>query len=167
MKHLTITSPARHEIDLDKSNLSTGEIYFKEVKKTITYNDVAAKLLIGNRIYYINVFGDVESTTGGKNTSMDSNNSTTREQLEAILNLNKLCNVAKYLNGDWLPICVKDGNINIKYYISMDSINLKLEVYSTQIYRESVVYFKTEELAKQAIEILGEDEIRKALTLNH
>jgi hypothetical protein len=81
------------------------------------------------------------------------------EQYNKLLAINKLMNVAKYLNGGWKAdfegpeakhfIRIKHGIIEIEdyYYIN-----------------ESSTYFKTKELAQQAISILGEDTIRLALS---
>ena len=70
-------------------------------------------------------------------------------------------NVAKYLNGDWEPNFT-NRNQN-KWYIYYDFEDLKLDTGICVYYRYSVIYFKSEELARQAIEILGEDEVKKAL----
>jgi hypothetical protein len=90
-------------------------------------------------------------------------NDIAEEQLESILALNKLCNVAKYLNKEWLPNW--DDTYEKKYYfsISLDEL-LICPIYTTN---DGAVYFKTKELAQRAIEILGEKEIKKALILNH
>ena len=70
-------------------------------------------------------------------------------------------NVAKYLNGDWEP----DWNDRHqhKWFIFYDNqlSGLYLAIHYTQ--RFASVYFKSEELALQAIEILGEEEVKRAL----
>lgn len=168
MKKLEINIPEGHEIDLDKSNLSKGIVFFKEVKRTLTYEGIANKLF-SKKTYWITDYGQININQEGLEnyfTCYNSNNADSREQLESILALNKLCNVAKYLNGDWLPRSHPD----YVYYIQLGSEYSKISKttsFGTGMCLSSIVYFKTKELAQQAIEILGEKEIRKALTLNH
>lgn len=72
--------------------------------------------------------------------------------------IKKLLITAKYLNGDWKPDW-NNGNIE-KHGISL----LNSAVYiSMEQERRAVCYFKTQELAQRAIDILGEDTIRTAL----
>lgn len=70
-------------------------------------------------------------------------------------------NVAKYLNGDWEPDFTNYSEK--KWCIDYDFEDLILDTDFSAYYRSSVVYFKSEELAHQAIEILGEEEVKKAL----
>jgi hypothetical protein len=162
MKELQINCPKGYQIDQDKSDLTKGIVYFKEVGES--YDDVAKRLFKGQTWYYINSNGEITNIFGiaGRNFP---NNSLTREQLESFLELNKLCNVAKYLNGDWLPDW---GDIREwKYSVYYDYKSNTLDVDRTDSCSYSEIYFKSKELANQAIAILGEDSIRKALTLNH
>jgi len=163
MKKLEINIPNGHEIDLEKSNLSKGIIFFKEVEKVLTYDDIAEKLFKNQKTYFIDTSGDIDWLENGVNVCNEQNNSKTIDQLESILALNKLCNVAKYLNGNWIPI----ENKNIYYLCLQENAPILVICQSNKQYKYSFVYFKTEQLAKQAIERLGEDEVRKALTLNH
>lgn len=126
----------------DKDNSTENVIRFKPIKNKITYEDVIKKFNYEDR-YYIN------------------NDPTSWEQLQQLLALNKLMNVAKYLNGDWKPDW-KDKHQH-KWFIFYDHqlSGLHLAIHYTQ--RFASVYFKSEELALQAIEILGEEEVKKAL----
>lgn len=166
-KEIKIEIPEGYEIDYKKSDLSTGKIAFIRIKEPelITYNEIATKLFKEKEHFYISICGDIASYIMDVFLT-DANNSSTKEQLEAILALNKLANVAKYLNGDWLPKWY-NNTVYTKYYIYLDVADNILNIESNTFYKQSVIYFKTEKLAKKAIEILGEDEIRKALTLNH
>ena len=166
MKTLNINCPEGYTIDQDKSDLTKGIVHFKECKKIETYEDVARELFT-TECYRTRESGKIIAywleDNDTKKDELSVTNSTTREQLESILALNQLCNVAKYLNGNWLPV-INDSTM--KYSLFMNntkdiSINF---VFNTMT---SVVYFKTKELAKQAVDILGEDVIRQALTLNH
>jgi hypothetical protein len=163
MENITINIPEGYEIDMKKSDLSKGIVQFKQINQPLTYRSISEELFTNKPFYWISENGKVldgESVLG-LNCS-ESNNSTTKEQLESILALNKLCNVAKYLNGDWIPDFKKKDEL---YYLSI--VNNGLTVSSHTIINDGNVFFKTFELAQKAVEILGGEEIRRALTLSH
>ena len=124
----------------DKDNSTENVIRFKPIKKTITYEDIVKKLYPG-KCYYIN------------------NNPTSEKQLEQLLALNKLMNVAKYLNGDWKPDWNDEYEDKFYIYYTLE----KLLICSKQRANHGCVAFESKELALQAIEILGEEEVKKAL----
>lgn len=159
MKTLNINCPEGYTIDQDKSDLVKGIVHFKKCKKIETYEEVA-KILLKHKYYYICNTGIINNISGNLLEYHHPNNSTTRGQLESILALNKLCNVAKYLNNGWLPSFDK-----VKYYIIANKDILMISPYNNIM--GSHVYFKSEKLAQQAIDILGEDVIKQALILNH
>lgn len=152
MKTKTIEIPEHLDLNLEKL-IELGVLTPKTKKNELTsYSDVQDWLkkntdkndfynyYIGNDGYYLN-------------KCLEPN-------LEALV---KLINTAKYLNKDWLP-----GEKDDKYYILINyDNNCNLNIYYDCATLTGSVYFKTEELAKKAIEILGEDTIRKALTLNY
>lgn len=70
-------------------------------------------------------------------------------------------NVAKYLNKDWQPNW--DNYEESKYYLRWNPANNELEVNKALIVYSDIVYFKSEELAQQAIDILGKETIKLAL----
>lgn len=164
-KELQIIPPDGYEIDRDKSTLE--RIVFKEVKNVLTYDNIARKLFGEKDNFFIqgSFFKEIEKC----NWSLDYCNNATigssKKQLESILALNKLCNVAKYLNGDWLPVF--NSKQKYKYFIYYKAGSKEINIGTNEYWMQSSIYFKLPELARQAIEILGEDEIRKALTLNH
>lgn len=67
-------------------------------------------------------------------------------------------NVAKYLNGDWQPDW--NNRSEIKYYISLYG---GINIYRTTDFHCLDIYFKSKELAEQAVGILGKETIRLAL----
>jgi len=93
------------------------------------------------------------------------NNGKTKEQLRSLLYLNKLINVANYLNDGWKPNWSVQNEI--KYFIFYNGISESIHIGARTTYYESSVFFETKELAEQAIEILGNYEIIQALTLNY
>lgn len=143
----------------DKDNSTENIIRFKPIKKKITYNDICRELFFNRPSWRL-------TGSGITNCTLDtiiypSSMGTSHKQLEQLLALNKLMNVAKYLNGDWEPDFTDIEEL--KWYINYDSENLMLGAYFIHTYRHSHTYFKSEELAYQAIEILGEEEVKKAL----
>ena len=85
--------------------------------------------------------------------------------------IHQLMNVAKYLNGDWIPDW-KDSN-QFKYSIYLDYFYPEhpgkgfIKISRNSIFDLGCVYFKSEELAKRAIEILGEEKIREIFATNY
>lgn len=165
MDPLKIIPPKGFEIDLDKSDYKTGEIHLKKIENIEKYNDICEKSFRHKKLYFIHTTGKIKSLSKYDDFIHNPNSSTTKEQLESVLNLNKLCNIAKYLNDGWLPDW---NNTDLKKYIIIYDHNMRnfYIVYNT-FRQNSSVFFKTSELAKKAIAILGEETIKSALTLNH
>ena len=151
MKTKTIEIPEHLDLNLEKL-IELGVLTDNTKNNVLSYANIQADLqcntdkddfynyYIGNDGYYLNKYIE--------------------PNLEALV---KLINTAKYLNGDWLP--VENINANNNYYIYFSGNVLKIIPHC--IIHTGSVYFKTKELAQKAIEILGEDTIRKALTLNY
>lgn len=137
----------------------------KEFEKTVlklkpkkeSYLDISKKLFYQKRAYYFSKFGGIASAVIHDGTYCDPNNCTSEKQLRKLLAINQLMNVTKYLNGNWKP-----GQNNFKYTIVITRDN-KVSIGATHLNNE-IVYFKTEELAKEAIDILGEETIKLALS---
>lgn len=157
MNKLEVNIPDGMEIDWQES-AKQEKIVFKD--KQLTYKDVCDKLFDKGHYYTDNV-GDVHFVY---TTNLCPNNATSKHQLECILAKNKLANVARYLNGDWKW---KWGSHNS--YLIMDKsyeedrCNLQIVKYTCYTERFNIL-FETEEKAKQAIEILGEETVKLALT---
>lgn len=91
---------------------------------------------------------------------------TSRKQFEKVEAHIKLLNVAAWLNGDWKPDW-SDGEQD-KYFIGIDnSDNKELIIKRCWFGQYDMVYFRTEELAEQAIQILGKETIRLTLTTDY
>lgn len=157
-KEMKIVPPDGYEID--KENSTFGCIKFTPIKKKVTYNDVAKELFENKWGYYLMGDGCVGNCLLHI-YFMNNNNCTSKEQAEKLIAINKLMNVAKYLNGDWIPDW-EDNNNEFKYYINY--YHKVINISYTSHYNSSNVYFKSEELARQAIEILGEETIKLALS---
>lgn len=152
--------PEGYEIDKENSTLEC--IKFK--KKSPTYDDIAKELFLHKNTIFINERGNTELVYScAAEAYSDTNNCTSRKQAEKLMAINKLMNVAKYLNKDWKPNWndCKDP----KWLISITKENIKYCITRTNQYQ--IVYFRTIKLAKQAVEILGEDTIKLALSTDY
>ena len=72
-------------------------------------------------------------------------------------------NVAKYLNGDWQPDWNNKDGYEYKYYLFIDYPSNKIKIEHLVSCCPNDIYFKSEEFAQQAVDILGEETIRLAL----
>lgn len=157
MKQITITVPDNCELKQD------GNTYtIVEKEKKLTYKDIAKELFLNNDAYYIDNIGEIKKA---ESYPFNINNCTSKKQAEKLLAINKLMNVAKYLNDGWQP----DWNDKEegKHYISLEHVNNSLSIDCTGLFQENNIYFKSEELAQQAIEILGEETIKLALCTDY
>jgi len=159
-KEIKITPPEGYVIDKENSTFEC--IKFK--KKKPTYGEIARELFYRKESFYIsdsgyNINGGFVNE-GYDNWLYNKTRATSEKQLEKLLAINKLMNVAKYLNGDWKPDW---ENCEDKYYIAIDENNT-LYIFPMDCNNMGSVYFKSKELAQQAIDILGEDTIRLVLS---
>ena len=153
-KEVKVTIPEGYEIDREKSSFE--RIVFR--KKGLTYKDVMEKLCPNDKLFYIADDGRIAYSEYCADCRLaDPNNATSREQLEQILALNKLMNVATYLNDGW-----KAQHGKTKYLLWFNSSDRAIRVDTTQNVLYTTVYFQSADLARQAIEILGETEVKKA-----
>lgn len=130
------------------------------LKPALTYEDVASELFKSGYCYYDYVYDDIVSNSAACEMPMAC---TSSKQVKKICAINKLLNVAKYLNkedgSDWVP----DWNyVQDKWYLAVEKGKVKVD-YHDNGHNSHIVYFRTEEIAQRAIEILGEDTIRTAL----
>jgi len=147
-------------MEIDKKNSTFECIKFKPCK-VICYDDVAKALFFNKKFFYIDYDGGVCGTPPLGPGYADPNNGTSEKQLKKLLAINKLMNVAKYLNGNWKPDW-NDGE-EVKYYIEINNYDT-LKINGVVFANGEIVYFKNEDTARKAIKILGEDTIRLALS---
>lgn len=146
-KEFKIQVPDGYEIDKDNSTFEC--IKFKLIDKKLTYDDVAKELFKG-RNKYIHTFFTID---GWKESVCASD-----KQVEKLLAINKLMNVAKYFNMRSDP---KKGE---RYYFSLEYRTLKESFTDKDVVYFGVVYFNKKEDMSKALDILGEDTIRTALS---
>ena len=125
-KEIKINVPEGYEIDEENSTFEC--IKFKPIKKELTYEDVAEELFSDIGFYIISNGGIIPfDKTVGKD---DKNNATNKNQLERLLALNQLLNIAEYYNSK------NSKEENKIYYINFDKRNLE---YFIQGYTSSIV----------------------------
>jgi len=153
MKQITITVPDNCEL---KQDGNTYIIVEKEKEKQLTYEDIARELF-SEPCCYINSAGNILAVNTLSNYSKNLNNCKSTKQAEKLLAINKLMNVAKYLNDGWQPDW--DNMKEPKYFIRFNTDkSLDIDyVHNTQL---DSIFFKSRELAQQAIEILGEETMK-------
>lgn len=120
---LTIDIPEGMEIDLEKSNLAKGIIKFK--KKDLTYEDIL-------QAYTIRYGSIVVSSSN----------------IDKLLAISKLMDIAKYYNGDWEPDW--DNQNEYKYSIVYNRGIYKVDYGLMTIF--SNIYFKNKKDAQEVID---------------
>lgn len=148
-KELKVQAPEGYEIDKENSTFEC--IRFKPINKGITYEDVCNHIFNicnGDIGYYIENTGDIKKASGFSNEARkDKNNATNKEQLERLLALNQLLNIAEYYNSKRASYV----SIVIIYYSEILGRYNTAEVKST--YNNGVqVMFKQKEDAQAVID---------------
>lgn len=136
-KELKIQVPEGYEID--KENSTFDCIRFKKIPLTLT--DVYNNTVIPN--CNINIACSSE------------------KHVRKINAINNFILVAKYLNKDWVPNF--NSSMEAIYYITITEEGKLSIYYCYGINRVTVAYFRSKELAQQAINVLGEETIKIAL----
>lgn len=129
----------------------------------ITYETVCELLFDNKLTFFTETTGKISKIIGSITTYVEPNNGT-KKQLEGLMALNKLMNVARYLNND--EVIVWDANTQ-HHTIVYNTDKKEISFGSFVIIKSGIPYFKSLELAKQAIEILGEEEVIKAITWSY
>lgn len=138
------------------------DAFVKAVKKSTNYNDIAEELFLGNQSFFINDRGEIAKYVVNTEHCTRPNLAKTKEQLESILAFNMWLNVAEFLNERWKPNW-KDANQYKhypRYYVNEDKI--VADYWTIQIVT-SGPWFKSANLVKRSIEILGVETCKKAL----
>ena len=97
-KEVKIQVPDGYEIDKENSTFEC--IKFKSIKKDITYNDICNTLFAEKQwCFYTTTDGGIRANTIDSSVISEKNNSTNKGQLEKILAMNQLLNIATYYNS--------------------------------------------------------------------
>lgn len=138
----------RQKIEGDENPTDAGE------GKPITYDDILKKLYFEKTAYWLSDKNNILEGKQYYSTYEDAINCTTRAQAKRMIAFNKLQNIAKFLNGDWKPNFDRDDE---KWNINKDGDTF-IEMYTRRLNKASV-YFKSQELTKEAIRLMGEDSL--------
>ena len=143
-KKLKINIPEGYEIDKENSTFEC--IKFKPIKRYITYEDVCNSVLeVG---YYTNSYGEiVGSIIHAVNLRTGKNNATNTKQLERILALNQLLNIAEYYNT--LHTINISNNTILYDYVNQTYVTATV---STTYSRSIEVIFNRKEDAQEVID---------------
>lgn len=120
-KELKVQVPEGYEIDKENSTLEC--IRFKPIKKGITYYDVCIDIFVhSDRTtkggFHIDNCGDIDiGPYYSIRNTLNKNNATNRKQLERLLALNQLLNIAEYYNKQ------HSRQNNTQYYIIRNNKN--------------------------------------------
>lgn len=126
----------------------------KEVKP-ITYDDVIKELYFDKTAYWFSRKDDIGEGKLDYASYEDAVNSTTPAQAKRYAAFNKLQNIAKYLNKGWKPN-FKDATQ--KWFIDKQYFG-KYQAKFSYSDNYGIVYFKSEKLANEAIEIMGKESL--------
>lgn len=157
-KEMKIVPPEGYEIDKENSTFEC--VKFKPIEIAKTYKEVEDKLFLDvNKEYFINAQSSYKNSIFNRK-EIRFIQCCSDKQLEKIISIAKLMNVAKYLNWNWQPDW--DNEDELKYFINKNRVGIYVSRNNCNNF--SIVYFKTKESAQQAIDILGEETIRLALS---
>ena len=118
----------------------------------ITYDDICKELFLHKRTYWV-YDKKIENNVSGYITYNDLSNCTSAAQAKRLAAFNKLQNIAKYLNDGWKPnFCGNQKNWNI-----IKDNGTFMAMFTT--ISKASVYFKSEDLAKEAIRIMGKESL--------
>ena len=119
----------------------------------ITYDDVLKELYYKKTAYWVSS-SNIEHATTGEGSYNDINNCASEAQCKRMVAFNKLQNIAKYLNKGWNPDFPGSNNYTIcKNYAGGYSLigNRKCQA--------GAIYFRTKDLANEAIRLMGEESL--------
>ena len=142
---LTIDIPEGYEIDKENSTFEC--IKFKPIKKYLTYKEVAEKL--NKDTCFFIAKGKIQSYA--QYASYDNPGvANSYRQIEKILAINQLINIAKYYNGDWKPDW--NNKYELKYCISFTTITNSYNIASRAQTYLNAIHFKNQEDAQAVID---------------
>ena len=142
---LTIDIPEGYEIDKENSTFEC--IKFKPIKKYLTYKEIAEKL--NKDTCFFIAKGKIQSYA--QYASYDNPDvANSYRQIEKILAINQLMNIAKYYNGDWKPDW--NNKYELKYCISFTTITNSYDIASRAQTYLNAIHFKNQEDAQAVID---------------
>lgn len=121
--------------------------------KPITYDEVIKELYYGKTAYWVGSTRISYAITN-ENSYNDINNCASEAQCKRMVAFNKLQNIAKYLNKGWKPdFCNSEKKWAIIKYVEGFSPKYIMMT------NDANVYFKSKDLANEAIRLMGEESL--------
>ena len=117
----------------------------------ITYDDICKKLFLHKRTYWV-YDKKIENNVSGYITYNDLSNCASMAQAKRLAAFNKLQNIAKYLNKGWKPDFRSPEK---KWFIVKDGESFSIRY--NQAINDASIYFKNEDLANEAIRLMGKE----------
>ena len=122
--------------------------------KPITYDDICKDLFYNKKAYYLDDSNKISPWAMTSSNYKDFDNCTSIAQEKRLVAFNKLQNIAKYLNKGWKPDFPDSNNYTIcKNHAGGYSL------LGNHKYQTGAIYFSTEELANEAIRLMGEESL--------
>lgn len=118
----------------------------------ITYDDICKELFFGKTAYWVRSNNIDEGLI--KASYNDIDNCASMAQAKRLVAFNKLQNIAKYLNKGWKP----DFTLTCPYTICKNCTG-EYSFICNHKFQAGAIYFETEELANEAISIMGEESL--------
>lgn len=122
----------------------------------MTLDEIMKSLYYKKETYFLDIFGKIKHNQ--TTLYADRNNCRSSQHIERWLQLNDLLNVAAYLNGGWQPDWQKAEEP--KFVLCIEGKELTVKVVDHPCH---FVYFQSEEKAREAAKILGEEALRLVL----
>ena len=128
--------------------------------KPITYDDVLKELYYGKTAYWVDSTSISYAITK-ENSYNDINNCASEAQCKRMVAFNKLQNIAKYLNKGWKPdFCNTEKKWAIIKYVGGFSPKYIMMT------NDANVYFKSKDLANEAIRLMGKESLNDLFSTN-
>lgn len=119
----------------------------------ITYDDVLKELYYEKTAYFV-CNSNISYATTGEDNYNDIDNCASKAQAKRIVAFNKLQNIAKYLNKGWKPDFPDRNN-----YTICKNCAGGYSLLGNQKCQAGAIYFRTEDLALEAIRLMGEESL--------
>lgn len=121
--------------------------------KPITYDDICKELFLHKKTFWVSS-KIIEAGTLRYCSHKDINNCTSKAQAKRLVAFNKLQNITKYLNKGWKP----DFRSTERKWSIIKNGESYSPVYVMTI-NDAIVYFKSKDLANEAIRLMGEESL--------
>lgn len=125
----------------------------------VTYDDVFKKI---KPHFWVS---RIDGRVGGEDMCSFNYDYPSREIADREAIRTKWINIAEYVNEGWKPDWNDEEEEKYCFYYDYETKEACLTVYH-YIYHDGIIYFKSEESAKLALEILGEDEFKNMCGVN-